>query len=182
MKQLFLFLIIVIVGTSCLKESIADAMLHSQSSGTDVASLSFEVNGKLIQQSVYTVHQSDQNYQLACFRTAYTGGINYDFDFLTPLGEFTNAINTDSLKPGQYINQGFAGGLFVFDDQNRNYFLTFSTDTVSFTITSNKNGFISGNFNARLTELVSQSGNTNSYGTPGSCVITKGTFSNIPVY
>jgi len=56
-------------------------------------------------------------------------------------------------------------------------FLTFSTITVSFTITSNKNGFISGNFNDRLTELVSQTGNTKSFG-----VITKGTLSNIPVY
>jgi len=61
-------------------------------------------------------------------------------------------------------------------------FLTFSTITVSFTITSNKNGFISGNFNDRLTELVSQTGNTKSFGNPGGCVITKGTLSNIPVY
>jgi hypothetical protein len=82
MKQIILYFFAVIILSSCLKESIADAMLASQNSANNesTASLSFEINGKLMQQSVNNVQQSPQSYQLACFKTPYINSV-YQYDF-----------------------------------------------------------------------------------------------------
>lgn len=184
MKQIFLYFFAVIILSSCLKESIADAMLASQNSANNAttASLSFEFNGNLIQQSVNTAHQSTQSYKLACFRTPYINIVyEYNFDFLTPAGELTNSLFTDSLKTRNYLNYG-PQELFAFSYYNKNYFVRYATDSLNFNITSYNNGLVSGNFSGRLSQLVSQTAGTNFYGAPGSGIITKGTFQNIPVY
>ena len=54
-------------------------------------------------------------------------------------------------------------------------------DYMSFTITSYANGHISGNFSGKLTPLVMAGNPNNYYGTPGSTLITNGSFNNVPV-
>ena len=166
--------------SSCLKESIPDAMLASKNrdSQGSTATLSYEVNGNPVNLSVTEADNWNGSfYTLACNK--YSG--YYGLDAVTPSGEFTFNFYGDSLAIQNYKYNGGFGELFVTDYNNQAEFLQAPSDSMSFNITSYTNGRISGNFSGVLTPMITASTINNVYGTPSSILITKGSFKNVPV-
>ena len=147
-----------ILLSSCLKQSIPDAMLASQNSGSQggaTATLSYKINGNAVNISVNDAESQNPNYYtLGCTKSA-----GYSLDALSSSGEFTFTFYTDSLTIGNYKYTG-----------------------MSFNVTSYKNGLISGNFSGQLTPMISAGNPNNTYGVPGSVLITNGSFLNVPVF
>jgi hypothetical protein len=173
------FLIIIATGilfSSCLKQSIPDAMLNSQNGGNVTATISYKVNGNPVSLTVADANSQDSlYYTLGCIKQP---GGSYLLDALTNTGEFTFYFLTDTLKPGNYYINGHLD-LFIMEYNGTNGYLYAATDSIGFTITSNNKGHINGTFSGRLSPLLDA--NNNTYGTPGSVVITDGSFQNIPV-
>jgi hypothetical protein len=183
MKQLLLAFLMIGCLTSCLKQSIADAMLDSGSPG--VATMTYQVNGNTVTMSVKDPdNQSPTAYQLGCSKTTDPGtnNIYYDLDCVSPSGELTYMFGTDSLKVGNYAITGFYGELFVLSYNGEDEYLRNLQDSISFNITSYSQGHISGNFSGRLTPMITAGNPNNTYGAPGSVLITKGSFKNVPVF
>ena len=182
MKFYLVIAAIAIFFPSCLKESIADAMLDSKNSGEQAkttATLSYEINGNTVSISVDDADNQDPiYYKLGCRKNA---GY-YSLQGLSNSGETTFAFYTDSLTQGNYKYLGTFGDMFFIDYNGTNEYVHAASDSMSFNITSYKNGHISGNFSGALTPLITAGTINNIFGTPGSVLITNGSFQNVPIF
>ena len=191
MRHLFVASFAILLLSSCLKQSIADAMLAKQNSGTQgggspgVATMTYSVNGNTVSNSVNDPDsQSPAAYQLGCSKTLYPGTNStiYSLDLLSTSGEMSFTFFTDSLKVGNYSYTSAYGDMFVLSYNGTDEYVHASADSISFNITSYTKGHINGNFSGRLTPMVTAGYPTNTYGAPGSVLITKGVFKDIPVF
>jgi len=97
-------------------------------------------------------------------------------------GETTFSFITDSLRVGNYKYTGANGQILFTDYNNTNEFVYAVSDSMSFNITSNHNGHISGNFLSVLTPMIEAGNSYNTFGTPNSVLITNGSFKNVPIF
>lgn len=171
-----------ILFSSCLKQSIPDAMLASKNSGGQgsTATLSYEINSNAVSISVDNAdnQNSNTNYILGCSK--YSG--YYNLDAVGSTGEFTFSFYTDSLTVRNYKYTGAYGPMFFIDYNGTNEYAYAASDSMSSNITSYNNGHISGNFSGVLTPLITASTINNIFGMPGSVSVTKGSFNNVPVF
>ena len=185
MKQLLPVFLITLFLSSCLKQTIADAMLADSEAQVGVATMSYEVNGNTITTSVKDPDsQSPTAYQLGCSKTLYYGTTIpiYSLDFLSTSGDMGFIFYSDSLSVGHYALNGSYGDTFVLNYYNTAEFVHDLSDSISFNITSYSHGHISGNFSGRLTPMITAGNPNNTYGAPGSVLITNGSFKNVPVF
>lgn len=170
-----------ILFSSCLKQSIPDAMLAAKNSGGQgpvTATLSYKVNGDAVNISVNDADNQDRNYyMLGCSKSG-----NYALEALSSSGELAFVFYTDSLTTGNYIYTGVYGDFFMLSHNGTNEYVHVPSDSMSFNITSYKDGHISGNFSGQLTPLITPSNINNIYGPSGSVLITNGSFQNVPVF
>lgn len=180
MKFYVIGLAMAIFLLSCLKQSIPDAMLGSKSSGGRgkvTATLSYKINGNAVNISVDDAdNQNPNSYILGCSKS--TG--YYSLGGLSNSGETSFSFYTDTLTVGNYKYLGTYGDMFFIDYYNTAEYVHAPSDSMSINITSYNNGHISGNFSGLLTPLLDA--NNNTYGVPGSVLITNGSFENIPVF
>jgi hypothetical protein len=191
MKRLLIVFLVIISQSSCLKQSISDAMIASQNSGTQggsspgVATMTYAVNGNTV---TITVNDPDSqiptSYQLGCSKTVYPGTNStvYSLDCISSSGEMTYTFFTDSLAVGNYTYTGTYGDMFVLGYNGTDEFVHDLADSISFNVTSYSKGHISGNFSGRLTPMIMAGNPNNTYGPPGSVLITKGSFKDVPVF
>ena len=191
MRRLLIAFLVIISQSSCFKQSISDAMIASQNSGTrggsspGVATLTYAVNGNIV---ITTVNdpdsQSPTSYQLGCSKTVYPGTNStvYSLDCLGTSGEMGFTFFTDSLTVGNYTYTGMYGDMFILSYNGTDEFVHDPADSISFNVTSYSNGHISGNFSGRLTPMIMAGNPYNTYGNPGSILITKGSFKDVPVF
>lgn len=181
MKFYLVTIVVMTLISSCLKQSIPDAMLAKSSSGqgNTTATLSYEINGISVKISVADAdHQSlYPYYTLGCTKNP---GY-YSLSGVSSTGEFTFSFYTDSLTVGNYKHTGSYGEMFITNYNNTAEFIYAASDSMSFNITSYNKGHLSGNFSGALSPMVT-AGNPNTYGSPGSVLITNGSFKNIPVF
>ena len=181
MKLYIITTVAAILFSSCLKQSIPDAMLAAKNSdgqGRVTATLSYEVNGDAVNISVNDADNQDRNYYtLGCSKSG-----NYVLEALSSSGELAFVFYTDSLTTGNYIYTGVYGDFFMLSYNGTNEYVHVPSDSMSFNITSYKDGHISGNFSGQLTPLITASNINNIYGTSGSVLITNGSFQNVPVF
>lgn len=189
MRHLFISSLSILLLSSCLKQSIADAMIASQNSatrgGASVATMTYAINGNTVSASINNPDsQSPTAYQLGCSKTLYPGTNStiYSLDLLSTTGELTFTFFTDSLKVGNYNYTSIYGDMFVVSYNGANEYVHAPADSISFNITSYTKGHISGNFSGKLTPMATAGYPTNTYGAPGSVLITKGAFKDIPVF
>ena len=156
-------------------------MLASQNSGGQggsTATLSYKVNGNAVNISVSNADSQDPNYYtLGCTKSS-----GYILDGLSSSGEITFTFYTDSLTIGNYIYTGNYGDMYFIRYNGQDEYVHAASDSMSFNITTYKNGLISGNFSGQLTPLISAGNPNNTYGAPGSTSITNGSFQNVPVF
>ena len=169
--------------SSCLKQSIPDAMLGSKNSGGRgkvTATLSYKINGNAVKLSV---NDADNQitvpyYILGCSKNP---GY-YNLSAITSSGETTFSFYTDTLTVGNYKYLGTYGDMFFIDYYNTAEYVHAPSDSMSFNITSYNNGHISGNFSGVLTPLIASGNINNVFGDPGSVLVTNGSFKNVPVF
>jgi hypothetical protein len=181
MKLVIIATLTAILLSSCLKQSIPDAMLAAKNSGGKApvtATLSYEVNGNAVNISVDDADHQDRNYYtLGC-----SGSGGYALQALSNSGELAFVFYTDSLTTGNYNYTGIYGDMFILSFNGTDEFVHVASDSMSFNIVSNKDGHISGNFSGQLTPMITAGNPYNIYGDPGSVSITNGTFQNVPVF
>lgn len=181
MKLYLITVVMPILVSSCLKQSIPDAMLDSKNSGgqgSTTATLSYKINGNPVDISVGNAESQDPNaYTLGC-----TKSTGYVLDGVSNSGETTFTFYTDSLTVGNYSYTGNYGDMYFISYNGQDEYVHAASDNMSFNITSYKNGLISGNFSGQLTPLVSAGNPNNTYGASGSILITNGNFKNVPVF
>jgi hypothetical protein len=164
--------------SSCLKQSIPDAMLASKESSTEgAATLSYELNGNPVKISV-AGNQNLNSYRLRCEKSV---GF-YALSGLSSSGETTFLFFTDSLTTGKYTYTGNYGDMFFISYNGQNAYAHNASDNLSFTISSYDKGHISGSFSGKLTPLITAGNPNNTYGTPSSIIITNGSFQNVKVF
>ena len=181
MRFYVIALLMTIFLSSCLKQSIPDAMVNNKNSGGQgkvTATLSYKINGNTVSISVDDADNQSTvpYYTLGCSK--YAG--YYSLDAISSSGETTFSFYTDSLAVGNYKYLGTYGDMFFTDYYNTDEFVHAPSDCMSFNITSYKNGHISGNFSGVLTPLVDPGNNI--FGDTGSVLITNGSFKNVPVF
>jgi hypothetical protein len=174
-----------IVGTttllsSCLKQSIPDAMLDVSKHGTTTATLSYKVNGNAVSISVNDADNQVLNGTLYCAKYYNNPGNYYGIEGLSSSGEITFLFYTDSLNVGNYSYTSYYGPMYFANYNGSNEYVYDGSDSLSFNVTSYRNGHISGNFSGQLTPMLDP--NTNSFGVQGSVLITNGIFENVPVF
>ena len=168
-----------ILFSSCLKESIADAMLAAEDDGKGgTATLSYELNQNPVKISVANANQDALFFRLGCRKSP---GL-YVLSGLSGSGETTFLFYTDSLTTMEYTYRGSYGEMFFISYDGINEFAQAPTDYLSFTVTSYDKGYISGTFLGQLTPLITARNPNNIFGTPSSTKITKGSFKNVPVF
>lgn len=178
MRFYLLLASITIFLSSCLKQSIADAMLNPSGKQATAATMSYEINGtpvKIIGR--LTGNPGANYYTLECEKAGgyvLSGVLDSGFDIV-----FT--FFTDSLKIGNYKYTSNYGPMYVTTFEGRPQYVYGPTDNMSFTVTSYKEGHISGNFSGQLTPSISQGYPNNVYGSLGSVSIKNGIFTNVPV-
>lgn len=181
MKLCAIAVIVAILFSSCLKESIPDAMLHSNNtggSGGTTATLSYKINGTPVNISVADAdNQNANSYTLGCIKSN-----GYFLDALSNTGEFTYAFYRDSLITGTYSDTGNDGDMYLIRYNGTDEYVHDPLDSFSITITKYDKGHISGTFSGKLTPLVTGSLINNIFGTPGSVSVTNGSFQNVPVF
>ena len=179
MKFYLIAAVMAIFLSSCLKQSIPDAMLAKNSSGNITATMSYKLNGNAVNISVDDAdNQSINYYTLGCSKFA---GY-YSIEGLSDYGETVFVFYTDSLTVGNYNYIGTYGDMFFISYNGTNEYVHAPSDSMSFNITSYSNGHISGNFSGALTPMIAAGNPDNIYGTPGSVLITNGSFKNVPVF
>ena len=160
--------------SSCLKQSIADAMLNTpQDTKKITATLSYEINGTPI-----TITVPDADRQRMGNRILYCEKSNgYIFSGVRGSEDFIFTFYTDSMKVGNYKHLSSYGNVYVTTYQGRPQYVYAAGDNMDFNVTNFKDGHISGNFTGRLTPWTNPG-----YGPSGSVQITKGVFTNIPIF
>ncbi|HEY9341002.1 MAG TPA: hypothetical protein VJ279_13125 [Hanamia sp.] len=177
MKFYLIGAVMMIAFSSCLKQSIPDAMLDPENSGKG-ATLSYEINGNAVNISVPDADNQGMDPSLSCEKAPgyyHLGGVSNT-------GYIVFSFQTDSLKVGNYKYTGANGETFFTDYNNKDAFIYAATDSMSFNITSYNNGHISGNFSGVLTPMIAAGNPRNTYGAASSVSITKGSFKNVPVF
>ena len=171
MKFYLILIAVPVLLSSCLKQSIADAMLDSSKQSSATATLSYEINGSMVSTSVKDAdHQSAGNHILSCDKSnGFVLGC-YENDFVF-------SFFTDTLKVGNYTYPASWGPSYVVSYNNVPEYIYGANDYMSVNITSYKDGHISGNFSGLLTP-----GSNNAFGPTSSVVIKNGTFTNVPVF
>ena len=154
MRFYVIALLMAIFLSSCLKQSIPDAMLGSKNSGGRgkvTATLSYKINGNAVNISVNDADNQNPNpYTLGCSK--YAG--YYALHGLSNSGETAFSFYTDSLTVGNYKYMGTYGDMFFISYNGTNEYVHAASDSMSFNITSYNNGHISGNFSGVLTPLI----------------------------
>ena len=181
MKFYLIVATMTLLFSSCLKQSIPDAMLSAKQSGSGsfAASLSYELNGNPVQLTAADAgNQNPNSYTLGCSKSA---GF-YSFSGLGGSGETTFLFYTDSLATIKYTYTGNYGDMYFISYNGQDEYVHAASDNLSFTITSYDKGRISGRFSGQLTPLITAGNPNNTYGTPGSVIITNGSFQNVPVF
>ncbi|TMI78107.1 MAG: hypothetical protein E6H10_17775 [Bacteroidetes bacterium] len=173
MKFYLIATAIPILLSSCLKQSIPDAMLGTSKHTKITATLSYEINGNLVNVSV-----DDADNQASNFHTLECVKLNgyYNLSAITDFGEFTFNFFTDSLKVGSYNYPTNSGGIYVTDFHGPN-FVYYPMDKMNFNVTTYEAGHISGNFSGVLTPQVN-----NIWGAASSVTIKNGSFKNVPIF
>lgn len=168
-----------ILFSSCLKESIPDAMLAAKESsmGGRAATLSYELDGNPVKISV-AANENLDSYRLRCEKSV---GF-YVLAGLSGTGEIQSLFYTDSLTTGNYTYTGSYGDQFLASYNGQNAYAHYASDSLNFTITSYDEGHISGNFSGKLTPLITAGNPNNTYGAPSSVIITNGSFQNVKVF
>lgn len=176
----YLIIIAVICFSSCLKESIPDAMLVKHSVDTR-ATLSYKIYDNPINISVDDAHNGGYN--------SYTLGYSqntgyYSFRGISDSAEIYLYFYTDSLRTGNYkYISAYGDKVFVSYDYDYAYGVVHAfPDSMSINITSINNGRISGNFSGALSPLSTINNPFNEFGPPASMLITNGTFENVPFF
>jgi hypothetical protein len=172
MKFYVMLFAVTVLLSSCLKQSIADAMLDSAKGET--VTLSYEINGTPVKVSVRDAdNQSGGYYTLACYKSN-----GYHFSGSTGNGEFAFSFYTDSLKVGNYK---YTATQEYITDFGFPCYMAGATDNMNINVTSYKNGRISGNFTGQISPAPMQGPYGPVFGAYGSVVIKNGLFSNVPV-
>ena len=172
-KFCFIIAAVTISLSSCLKQSIADAMLDTPNNKKVTATLSYEINGTQVNISV-----EDADRQIPGNRRLYCQKSNgYILEGVGSAGDFVFTFFTDSMKVGNYKYVGSFGPMYVTTFQGRPQYVYAASDNMNFNVTSFKDGHISGNFSGQLTPWTNPG-----YGTLGSVVIKNGSFTNVPVF
>lgn len=179
MKFYLVTIIVVFFFSSCLKQSIPDAMLAAKNAGVSAkitATLSYEVNGNAVNISVNDADkQNPASFTLGCSKLDY-----YALTGLSTSGEFAFVFYKPVLTTGHYVFTGASGDLYMLRYNGTNEYVHAHSDSLSLNITSYTNGHINGNFSGVLTPKLDE--NSNTFGTPGSVSITNGSFKNVPVF
>lgn len=179
MKFYLITIIAAIFFSSCLKQSIPDAMLAAKNSGGPAkitATLSYEVNGNAVNITVNDAdNQNPTSFTLGCSKLDY-----YALTGLSSSGEFAFVFYTPNLTVGNYNFTGAYGDFYMLSYNGTNEYVHAHSDSLSLNITSYTNGHINGNFSGVLTPMLDA--NSNTFGTPSSVSITNGTFKNVPVF
>ena len=176
MKSLAATITLALFLSSCLKESIPEAMANKKNGPKVPASFSFKVNGITKSYSVEDVRmQGSYPYNLSCTKTANS----YDIFGKVEIGSAYFSIYTDSLSVGNYSYPTARGGA---DTGYLPFYIYAPTDRISINISSHSNGYISGNFTALLTPVTDAGRIPYTYGAPSSIAITEGSFKNVPVF
>jgi hypothetical protein len=152
-------------------------MLNEQGRGRVTATLSYEVNGNPVSISVPDA-RNQAGYTLAVSK--YLG--TYMLEGESSSGQIIFGFYKDSLATGIYTYSGSYGDMYFINYNGTDEYVHAYSDSLSFNILSHKDGVISGNFSGRLTPLISAGSVSNIYGAPGSVLITKGSFQNVPVF
>lgn len=164
--------------SSCLKQSIADAMLGDSGKQTTTATLSYEISGNLVSISVEDADNQGGGFRrLECVKSG-----SYILSGVSSSGDFVFTFYTDSLKVGNYKYTSNYGPMYVTTFEGKPQYVYGPTDNMNFTVTSYKDGHISGNFSGQLTPAIIPGYPDNVYGIPGSVVIKNGSFNNVPVF
>ena len=172
----------IILFSSCLKESIPDAMLASRKTATAgiTATLSYKLNGKPVKITLAdALHQNQYTHSLYCRKQPATA--DYILSGDGDAGETSFFFLTDSLTTTTYTYPG-GGNTFLISYYGENEYAHAMTDSLSFTISSFKDGLINGTFSGILTPYILDSNSNGSWGVSGSTKITEGTFQNVPVF
>jgi len=164
---------ITVLLSSCLKQSIPDAMLGISGKQTKItATMRYEINGTLVSISVDDAdHQGPGVHTLECIKSN-----GYVLSAIGSSGELVFTFLTDSLKVGSYNYPSAWGATYVTDFQGSPQYIYSPTDNMNFDVTLYKDGHINGNFSGQLTPM-----RDNIYGASSSVSITNGTFTNIPI-
>ena len=166
-----------ILLSSCLKHSIADAMINSSRGERVTATMSYEINNNPV-----TITVEDARRQIAGSRRLYCEKSNiYYLSGISSSGDLLLTMYTDSLKLETYQYLGSYGAMYVTTFQGTPQYVVGPTDHLTINITSYNEGLISGNFSGRMTPAVIANWPDNVYGDLGSVVITNGVFENVPV-
>jgi hypothetical protein len=165
---------ITILLSSCLKQSIPDAMLGNSGKKNKItATLSYEINGNPV-----SIIVDDADNQLPGFRKLECVKSNgYVLAALGNSGDFVFTFFTDSLKVASYNFPGTWGPMYITTFQGVPHDVYYPTDNMNFNVTTHQDGHISGNFFGKLTPVIG-----NIPGAPGSVSIEKGIFKNVPVF
>jgi hypothetical protein len=176
MKFYLIIATVCVLLTSCLKHSIADAMLDEKEGKKITATFSYQVNGTPISLSIPDADNPVANGNLTCKKS-----LVYILGAVVDYGVFDFTFYTDSLKVGNYKYTRADLGETYMMRHGYNQYIYGPNDYMSFNITSYSNGHISGTFDGRLTPCLIESNVNNTYGAPGSTLITNGSFNNVPV-
>lgn len=180
MRSFTIAVTIVLFLSSCLKESIPEAMLNKKNGPKVTATFSCKVNGAPATLTVEDVaNQGSVPYRtISC--TKQTG--TYDLFAMLDTGPIDLYFFTDTLTLGNYrYTTADVGQQHVIYFSGQSEFLQAPADYISINVTSYNNGYISGNFSALLTPMVD--GNPPyKFGTPSSISVTEGSFNNVPVF
>lgn len=178
MSKAYLILAVAILSlSSCLKRSIADAMLETSGRKKVTARFRYEINGK--EESV-TIENADRQCtgtrMLVCEKTNV-----YVLSAVLSVADFIFTFNTDSLRAGNYKYLSSYGPAYVTTFEGRPQYVYGASDHMNVNITSVADGHISGNFSGQLTPAIVPGYPNNVYGAAGSVVIRNGSFTDVPI-
>ncbi|RYY43904.1 MAG: hypothetical protein EOO06_19005 [Chitinophagaceae bacterium] len=184
MKFYSIAIVAAIFLSSCLKESIPEAMMNKKNGPKVKATFNCKVNGDPVILLLEDARdQSTANYSLAC--TKEVG--HYSLYARTSSGGKMLYFVTDSLAVGNYrTSTANVWQMWIMDHAfngfSYSHFIHASGDYLDINITSHANGYISGNFSGRLTPLIDGGTNPYIFGPSSSTIVTEGSFSNVPVF
>jgi hypothetical protein len=164
-KTLLLLLVAAFVA-SCSKDT--------EINGNSPATMQYKVNGELV-----TMTSAQAGTPITFYKFQFSGSpTNYDLEGGGIAG-FT--ILSDSLRVGNYVYDSASQYLPAFmSDGREQSALHFSGDNININITRYANGYISGNFTAKLSPTPAQRALLYDYSRKGTTLITEGLFTNVP--